>query len=74
MYNVYTTVPRAWSLTRYLLSRNFKVLLKAGTEILYISLEYIPDTLTKNNITVIEIGITKNEKAEISMYFNSFNK
>ena len=65
---------RAWSLTRYLLSRNFKVLLKAGTEILYISLEYIPDTITKNNITVIEIGITKNDKAKISMYFSSFGK
>ena len=65
---------RAWSLTRYLLSRNFKVLLKAGTEILYISLEYIPDTITKNNITVIEIGITKNDKAKISMYFSSLGK
>ena len=50
------------------------MLLKAGTEILYISLEYIPDTITKNNITVIEIGITKNDKAEISMYFSSFGK
>ena len=65
---------RAWSLIRYLLSRNFKVLLKAGTEILYISLEYIPDTITKNNITVIEIGITKNDKAKISMYFSSLGK
>ena len=50
------------------------MLLKAGTQILYISLEYIPDTITKNNITVIKIGITKNEKAEISMYFNSFHQ